>query len=391
MRANNHVCKDLSIEACMTLLTHQRQFGHQPEVHALVIGVGDYRHLEGGNRRKLVPTGGMGQLDSPPISAAKFCRWLINDMRPQGRVLGSVDVLCSGPAHFVDADGHQVTPDRATMRQVKKAAARWYAAAKSHPDNLAIFYFCGHGVSSGDVHSLLLEDFGADQLDPFNSGAIDAEAFMDGLRQNDARSQLFLLDACRTVDHQSFGHLGAQRGTPIISGAAHANLGTIHQAALWATALGLQAYGRTVQESLFMEAMLASMNGAGSMQDVNDGSWVIQPDMLKRGIDFLIQRTYGTQVQYATLDRLVQGFAVHVLPGNPVVPVKVSCRPANKTDETELRCSSGDIRLAGPSHPWHLDLPHSSYTFEAVSGLRGVVDTKSSHTAPPWTVVALDV
>lgn len=375
----------------MTLLTRRGRSGHEPEVHALVIGVGDYSHLEGGNRRKFVHTGGMGQLDSPPLSAAKFCRWLMNDMRPQARVLGSVEVLCSGPAHFVDATGQQVSPDRATMREVRKAAARWYAAAKSHPENLAIFYFCGHGVSSGDVHSLLLEDFGADRLDPFNSGAIDAEAFMDGLRQNDACSQLFLLDACRTVDHQSFGQFGTQRGAPVISGAPHANLGTVHQAALWATALGFQAYGRTARESLFMEAMLASMNGAGSMQDVNDGSWVIQPDMLKRGIDFLVQRASGTQIQYATLDRHAQGFAVHVLAGDPVVPVKVSCRPADKTDETELRCSSGDIRQAGPSHPWHLDLPHNLYTFEAVSGLGGVVDAKKSHTAPPWTVVALDV
>lgn len=391
MRANNYVCKDLSTEAGMTLLTHRGRSGHAPEVHALVIGVGDYSYLEGGNRPTFVHTGGMGQLDSPPISAAKFCRWLMNDMRPQGKTLGSVEVLCSGPAHFVDDAGHQLTPDRATMSNVKMAAARWYAAVNSHPDNLAIFYFCGHGVSSGDVHSLLLEDFGSDQLDPFNSGAIDAEAFMDGLRQNNACSQLFLLDACRTVGHQAFGQYGTQRGTPIISGAPHANLGTIHQAALWATALGFKAYGRTAKESLFMEAMLASMNGAGSMQDVNDGSWVIQPDMLKRGIDFFVQRTAGTQIQYATLDRHVQGFAVHVLAGDPVVPVRVNCRPADKTDETELRCSSGDIRKAGPSYPWHLDLPHSQYTFEAVSGLGGIVDTKTSHTTPPWTVVALDV
>jgi len=336
------------------------------------------------------PTGGLGQLSSPPLSATALCAWLLKDFAPKARQLGSIEVLSSGAAKFINEAGATVKVKPATLDNVRAAAEAWYARANANPDNLLMFYFCGHGVSSGDVHSLLLADFGAKPLDPFNSGAIDAEAFMDGLLSRcQARSQLFLLDACRTVDHQSFGSLGTQRGVPIVSGGAHNNLGTTQQACLWATQLGTPAFGRKGHESVFMEAMLKAMLGAGCMQDREGKSWVIQPDMLKHGIDVFVERAMGYEAQWVTLDRMAKGFALHVLPGEPILPVKVICEPTPSLSARELRCSSGDVRPAGPPEPWYLDLPRSQYLFQSVAPGHGVVASKTEHTSPPLTVVNL--
>lgn len=374
----------------MTLLTSQARISGKPAVHALVVAVGRYPHLENGKGPKLLSTGGLGQLSSPPVSATALCDWLLKKFAPKARELGSIEVLSSGTTKFTDEAGAPCKVKPATLANVQEAAQAWYTRANANPDNLLLFYFCGHGVSSGDVHSLLLEDFGAKPLDPFNSGAIDAEAFMDGLLcRCEARSQLFLFDACRTVDHQSFGNLGPQRGIPIVSGGTHNNLGATQQACLWATQLGTSAFGRKNRESVFMEAMLKAMSGAGCMQDPNDASWVIQPDMLKRGIDVFVQRAMGFAAQYVTVDRLAEGFPLHVLPGEPVLPVKVICKPEPLLSQRELRCSSGDVRPVGNPEPWYLDLPNNQYLFEAVAPGNGVVASRTQHTTPPLTVVSL--
>ena len=50
-----------------------------PATHALVIGVGDYPHLNGGTKKRTDQHDGMEQLTSPPISARQFASWLLSD------------------------------------------------------------------------------------------------------------------------------------------------------------------------------------------------------------------------------------------------------------------------------------------------------------------------
>ena len=49
-----------------------------PATHALVIGVGDYPHLNGGSEKRTEQHDGMEQLTSPPISARLFASWLMS-------------------------------------------------------------------------------------------------------------------------------------------------------------------------------------------------------------------------------------------------------------------------------------------------------------------------
>ena len=89
-----------------------------------------------------------------------------------------------------------VAPPQATMTNVKDAALRWADRLKSHPDNVAVLYFCGHGVSQGQRAALLLEDFG-DPNAAFEN-AIDADLLRGTMKNSPAIQQLYLVDRCRT-------------------------------------------------------------------------------------------------------------------------------------------------------------------------------------------------
>lgn len=377
----------------MTLLTTKAKKATPPAVHVLVIAVGDYPFLDqGSSKRGMVPNGGLGQLTSPVASAEVLCRWLQSGFRPKTLPLGSIEVLCSSGGKFHDDQGSAVAVSAPTMKNVRKAVDSWAARGDEHEDNFLMLYFCGHGVSTGIIHSLLLEDFGNDKNDPFNTGAIDADGLMDGLRTKAARSQLFLFDACRTVEHSAFPKFGAQRGAAIVSAPPNARLGIVEQACLWATSLGAMAYGKPGQESVFMGALLHAMQGGGAMQDANDGRWVIQPDVLKRAIDHIIQRNpqfTDSGIQYSALERMVRGFPVHALAGLPSVPVKVQCNPFSRNSVTAFECSSGDKRAMGPAEAWHLDLPLSPYTFEATAEDTGNTK-KPAMPHPPFSIVSFD-
>ncbi|MCU6502429.1 caspase family protein [Rugamonas sp. A1-17] len=376
----------------MTIIFNQTPNPPAPAVHILVIAVGKYPYLRGGSGPELLPNGGLGQLESSMTSAEAFCRWLQTEFKPRNLPLGSIEVLSSAGATFLNSQGQAVQVSTPSMKNVRKAVADWATRGDQHEDNFTLFYFCGHGVSSGLVHSLLLEDFGEDVNDPFNTGAIDAELFMDGVRSKSARSQLFLIDACRTVDHAAFAKLGAQRGAPIISAPPNTRLGVVEQACLWATSLGSLAYGIHGQPSIFMSAMLHAMQGGGAMQDSDDGSWFIHPEMLRLSINHIIQRipAFTNSVrQYTSLDRTVKGLPVHSLAGEPSVPVKVHCVPASRNSLTTFSCSSGAQRGNGPAEPWHLDLQYDRYTFDAVANDVGA-KTKAAMAHPPFSIVAFD-
>ena len=76
--------------------------------------------------------------------------------------LGSVELLLSWPGM-----GFANQPVEGADRDAFGAAFdRWYARCDADPDNVALFYFCGHGCELGD-QLLLLEDFGHSPLNPF--------------------------------------------------------------------------------------------------------------------------------------------------------------------------------------------------------------------------------
>lgn len=337
-----------------------------PGVHALLIGIGNYPFLEDGKfSDRFGDAQGMGQLASPPRSIAALTRWLIDHHEMQdGQSLRSLAVLCSGNSGLKDHQGKKVAT--ANFANVRSAVDAWFDRGDSHPDNLMFFYFCGHGVTTGAEHSLLLENFGDTPRDPFYTAAMDIGKCLTGMRRCKAKRQIYLIDACRTVQD---GYLRNYQnsGAGFIDATAHSNLGEVQQAVLWSTSLGHQAFGDAKRGSLFASSMLEALKGAACTLD-DEGAWVVKPIGLKEGLDMVMRRHTQTLGQIVSLDQVSHNFPFHYFAGDPKVPATVRCKPTESIAQAKLQCRSPSSGFqeswpAGEYEQWQIDLHVGDYEF----------------------------
>ena len=127
--------------------------------HVLIIAAGEYPALWGGDPAKQLSDAdkiGMRQLSSPPLSAAALAEWFLADSdgsQMQGfhnpeAPLASVEMLVSPTRSYRLPDGSEVAVEAATKANITGAFRKWRLRAASHPDNNAVFYFCGHGATA---------------------------------------------------------------------------------------------------------------------------------------------------------------------------------------------------------------------------------------------------
>lgn len=340
--------------------------GQVGETHALVIGVGAYPHLVGGSGVTFAGHEGMGQLTSPPFSAEAFARWLLSTYHNPQKPLASVQLLISAdPPHtFHYPGGSTAVVDAATMANVKPAIKRWIARGDQIADNLMLFFFSGHGIAAGAETSLLLEDFGAWPANPLEN-AIDFRNFHLGMDKCRARQQCYFIDTCRVASAtliETFDYAG----DPIVPGTT---LGARDAPIYYATVAGSRAYGRPNRPSVFTEALLDALAGAGA--DDPEGDWRVYSDQLNRGISQLVTRAVGAggTVSQAPTSSWVTPFPLHFLRDRPVVPVDVTCHPADANTAAQLSYADAAgnpvVRHPAEASNWEVSLPEGRYDFTA--------------------------
>lgn len=165
-----------------------------PRTHALVIGVGAYLHVGGGT----APIQGLAQdvavLNSPQVSASAFANWLADAM-PRGDIpLGTIELLL-GDGPFRRSDGTVFQVDQPVLQKLRTACSRWRERCDRDSGNVAIFYFCGHGIR-GDDDFLLAQDFGSDNH-RFWENTFRFRRTYNAMANSNARVQLYFVDACR--------------------------------------------------------------------------------------------------------------------------------------------------------------------------------------------------
>jgi len=182
----------------MTIVFQDTKLGAAaPQTHVLVIGVGEYSYIVGG---KAFNPGtplcaGLRQLSSSVPSAREFANWVIAHLDNPAAPLGSVEVALS-PGSFEDASGQVTIVDTATSAGINKAFDAWYERCDQSESNVAIFYFCGHGLENKITMMLLPEDFGATPK-RLGDEIIDFTTTSYAMAECKAKCQLYLLDACR--------------------------------------------------------------------------------------------------------------------------------------------------------------------------------------------------
>jgi Caspase domain len=339
--------------------------------HAIVIGVGAYNHLVNGTGSLYVKNEGMAQLNSPPISARQFAFWLIDKYCNQEKPLASLDLLISDDLSndFYLPSGHVVQNiERATWLNVRTAILnRWFVKGNSDPDNMVIFYFCGHGVSRSMMSSLLLEDYGSQAVNPLQE-AIDFNSFYVGMDKCAARKQVFILDCCQNTSDALIEEYENYAGDKVIPGKSkYSELGGRCAPAYFAAIPGQTTYGRIGKMSVYTEALIRSLDGGGS--NFIGGQWQITTNRLQDGIEEIIHFILKNQDDvnmFSTMNGWTK-FPLHILNNDPIIPISIHCLPskANKkavfgyypVDENPANAKKRD---PDPSD-WDLDLEIGDY------------------------------
>ncbi len=239
-----------------------------PRLHALVIGAGSYPHLTGGHGTQATETFGLGQISTPRFTAPAIATWLAESYRNPACELGSVEVLISPSAPALQSPGAPYA-EVATMVNITAACARWLERCDSDADNIAFFYFCGHGLAA-DTQCALPEDFGDPGLDRWTN-CVDIDGLRLNMRRSKAQTQLFFVDACHETPASVLSQLTIE-GSPIVTGASLADSVNC-SAAFYATSQGRAAFGPDHGVTYFGQAVLACLNGVAAEKDAN--RWVV--------------------------------------------------------------------------------------------------------------------
>jgi hypothetical protein len=351
--------------------------------HALVIGVGKYPRLAGGDAPVTeAESDGMRQLSSPPVSARAIATWLLDKYNDPQKPLASLALLLSEeeqvPFENPRTGRHDV--DVATIDNIVEAVTQWYDRGDSHADNRLVFYFCGHGISQGEDMALLAADLFADRYNPLN-GALNFTALMGGLKRCRASEQVLFVDACRSNSDVLIERSGTRFAgrSPLGAGMRPLEFPRRLHIPYYATLAGDRSYARPGQVSLFTEALLKSLAGAAS--DAPEGDWYVNTSRLHEAIDhFMHQPQFAgavAGVQVPSVGELPV-FVLHRLPDLPVVPVYVGCEPVTDNAEAEFVCrengterlrrAAQDIDGEDPECEWAIELAAGNYDFEAQLG-----------------------
>jgi hypothetical protein len=343
-----------------------------PGTHVLIIGVGDYRSINGASG--LVP--GMGPLTSPPVSARKFADWILTEFRNTECPLASVAMLISDHAdksYEIPGSGKKQKLAGASTANVKKAVDAWLARGNSSPDNLMIFYFCGHGMAAGMELALLLNDFGKDPNEPMQA-AIDFRRFYLGMDKCAARKQVYFIDACREATSALIETTGSS-GRALVETTLQPGPDKKPRqgSVFYATLAGDAAFSRSGQVSVYTEALIKALRISAHCNGP-DNIWRVDPPLLTQGISNIIRleckRNGLTTLQINPTD--ISDLTICELGKEPAVTVNACCDPESQNVAASLGCTDGtnQYKQSVPSlYGWDTELVSGRYNFFAeVSG-----------------------
>jgi hypothetical protein len=349
----------------MTFYDHERDGPLDPSpqaaaepafTHVFAIGVGRYAYMTGGHGGRVVADAfNLGQLASSPAALRQFVLWLRDEFRHPRAPLGSIELLAS-PEIPLPLMG---PPDNmaATLENVQESFRRWFARCHTNPGNMAVFYFCGHGVMTASGLALLLEDFG-EFPNPFVH-TIDFDQLYRVMGGCSAETQLYFVDSCREriPEASNFSHnSGLSLGLPKLN---------MHDAPIfYAAPPGGRAYG-TASCTRFTHALLACLRGRGARRYPETRDWMLTASGLSEALP-VVMSDFAPPAQTPRIEGTHSGrIIIHVLPRPPEIEVCISCTP-------EAAHRSARFKMAAVSAPTDIryisEAGQGSWTVRAEAG-----------------------
>lgn len=248
----------------------REKLGGGPGLHALIVGVSQYRHLPGGSGPPAT-FADMQQLSSAARSAHAVYRWLIESRERLPVPLASVRLLLSpSPTESSDEPELSELSGPCGLDEFLTAAYEWRADADAHSGGYTLFYFAGHGMQvNGNDTALLLEDFG-DGRGGLLRNAVSTQNLIAGMdrsrsRLNTAMTQLYFIDTSRDTPLWVGRSLSADPSAVFNIEVSQAAMPDYRMAAcFYATAPNTRAYAFSNSQSLFSRALVECLKGAAA-------------------------------------------------------------------------------------------------------------------------------
>jgi hypothetical protein len=274
----------------------------RPGTHVLIIGVGGYPHLQGGDpKKRLDDTMGLKQLSSPPVSAQALAEWFTG-RHPNGNPgfhnptapLASIEMLVSPPwqpedkaqPHRCVLDGdNAIAVDRATWENISACYGTWLKHVKGNPDNIGVFYFCGHGVTGLNDY-VLPEDFGHTTRNRWHD-AIDIVTTVRAARRRVPGALYIFIDACRQNKRDSFNPGATPQSLELLK---FKNLvQCLSLLMLWATGEGQKAFSEVGKVSRFTAALIKTLSGYEGEAVPNNKGWMVTGNRLAESVSEILE------------------------------------------------------------------------------------------------------
>ena len=366
-----------------------------PQTHVLIIGVGGYTFLEGGAQQKEQSQIGMlNQLTSPPKSAIAF-RDVLLEINAHSNVhlqqpLGSIEFLLSPAPQDPNPGNGDETFEPATIDNISAAYNDWKVRCDSHEDNVAIFFYCGHGVEKMD-HYLLAEDFGKNPNNPW-LGSFTFDKTRRAFHGCKAKTQCFFVDSCREVTGSmlNFDLPDVPLDIP--------NFNTSdcqYDLTIKSSAHNERAHGPKKKPSYFTQALLKAFKGYAANK--HGGNWIVKTaDIASRIHDILGIVKPGQEDRQRFINNLGTPIALfrHDIP--PMAHLSISCNPEEAMGKAAFSCknlndNTTETRQIPKSKPWKLDVQAGVYELSASFEENGFNNCNEYvPVIPPITQKALD-
>jgi hypothetical protein len=290
--------------------------------------------------------------------------------------LGSVELLVSCPPEDDLLARYVSPPPEPTIEHIREAFEKWAERCRQNPENIALFYFCGHGLQ-GDGQYLLASDFNRFATSPF-AQAFDFDETRLALQQSGPRTQLYVVDACRDSYLGLAGNVPGLAVRDFFKSNACVNELTLRLPAFE------QAFGERHEVSRLTRALLQCLDGQAATPDEH-GGWEVRTDNIRRSISHLLSPEGGdgglTRTVEATgfgdipLFRLGSAppakLTIRCLPPAAASRTKLACIPQDPPEQPSIDC--GTAQEYGPDQDgasiqeWRVELTSGFYTVSAHS------------------------
>jgi len=359
-----------------------------PATHAFVIGVGSYPYAKPGaspfGTDTPTPLSDVPDLDSAPVGAKLFCDWIIGHADGLPAPLASVHIALSAPSSSpssatqyewksrfapgsaVDPRGGSTAVSSTDAVSIQKHGTDWSQRLLSVPNQVAIFYICGHGAAVPTRSIVLLSDVAGGPIatkspwEPY----IDVQ-YLAGIlsRQSGLQEGYLFVDACQEVLtdvvlgqlDSSVGLGGSLRFFPPSVAMAKSKV-----LLLVPGPMGQLTYddGRT-GGGRFTQVLVEALNGAAARNYTGAGQWGVLLDGLPRAMSILYRlRGWPLDAFSPTpITSFVSSGPIVRYQTPPEVPFVVMLDPAtaiNQADQVSLRDASDNpiVVRAGQSEKW---------------------------------------